>query len=75
MAFEMGGIFIVPNHLLCHGTSVFKVSFEGPPQFNCVQKGNGFTTSKKCCGEWKDHVIFNPGPWGPFNGGLRDSPN
>jgi hypothetical protein len=29
-AFEQGGIFIVP-HLLRHGTSVFPVSFEGPP--------------------------------------------
>jgi hypothetical protein len=29
-AFEQGGIFIVP-HLLWHGTSVFPVSFEGPP--------------------------------------------
>jgi hypothetical protein len=30
-AFEQGGIFIVP-HLLWHGTSVFPVSSEGPPQ-------------------------------------------
>jgi hypothetical protein len=30
-AFEQGGIFIVP-HLLWHWTSVFPVSFEGPPQ-------------------------------------------
>jgi hypothetical protein len=29
-AFEQGGIFIVP-HLLCHGSSVFPVSSEGPP--------------------------------------------
>jgi hypothetical protein len=29
-AFEQGGIFIVP-HLLWHETSVFPVSFEGPP--------------------------------------------
>jgi hypothetical protein len=29
-AFEQGGIFIVP-HLLWHGTSVFPVSSEGPP--------------------------------------------
>jgi hypothetical protein len=29
-AFEQGGIFIVP-HLLWHGTSVFLVSSEGPP--------------------------------------------
>jgi hypothetical protein len=28
--FEQGDIFIVP-HLLWHGTSVFLVSFEGPP--------------------------------------------
>jgi hypothetical protein len=31
MAFEQGGTFIVP-HLLWHGTSVFLVSSEGPPQ-------------------------------------------
>ena len=30
MAFEQEGFFIEP-HLLCHGTSVFAVSFEGPP--------------------------------------------
>jgi hypothetical protein len=30
MAFEQGGIFIVP-HLLWHGTSVFPVSSEGLP--------------------------------------------
>jgi hypothetical protein len=30
-AFEQGGIFIVP-YLLWHGTSVFPVSSEGPPQ-------------------------------------------
>jgi hypothetical protein len=30
-AFEQGGIFIV-SHLLWHGTSVFPVSSEGPPQ-------------------------------------------
>ena len=30
MAFEQGGIFIVP-HLLWHGASVFPVSSEGPP--------------------------------------------
>jgi hypothetical protein len=30
-AFEQGGIFIVP-HLMWHGTSVFPVSSEGPPQ-------------------------------------------
>jgi hypothetical protein len=30
-AFEQGGIFIVP-HLPWHGTFVFLVSFEGPPQ-------------------------------------------
>jgi hypothetical protein len=29
--FEHGGIFILP-HLLWHGTSVFPVSSEGPPQ-------------------------------------------
>jgi hypothetical protein len=30
LAFERGGVFIVP-HLLQHGTSVFPVSSEGPP--------------------------------------------
>jgi hypothetical protein len=30
MAFEQGGIFIVP-HLLCHGTSIFPVSSTGSP--------------------------------------------
>jgi hypothetical protein len=30
MAFEQGGIFIVP-HLLWNGASVFRVSSEGPP--------------------------------------------
>jgi hypothetical protein len=41
MAFEQGGIFIVP-HLLRHGTSVFPVSSEGPPHLvaTCDTRGD-----------------------------------
>ena len=35
MAFEQGGIFIVP-HLLLHGVSVFAVSSEGPSLFSSL---------------------------------------
>jgi hypothetical protein len=59
--FEQGGIFIV-LHLLWHGTSVFPVSFEGPPHL---------ITSYDSHGDAEDLHSY-PDPHGsPFNRLLR----
>ena len=65
MAFEMEGSLSCPITCCAPGPRFLRPHSKDRPNWIAYKKGNGFTTSKKCCGEWRVHFkIFNPGPWG-----------